>query len=147
MTQEQLEAAGVAFLAALLSANSDLSGIDYAGPVPSRSQETPPEDRSQIVVLCSEVQNFREITVDAMLDCFVRSPADIEDVTLDTHSALTKALQEAWASANYGAWSTAVAGVDADWTGANFYREGWSGGSQGTEWLPSLRIKVGAKTA
>ena len=146
MTQEQFESAAVAYLTDQLSGDSTLDAIDYVIR-PGRSQETPPGDRSEIVVLCGEVANFRERLKEAMLECFVRSPADIEGVTLATHSALTKALELAWASANYADWSTAVAAVDSLWVGANYYREGWNGGSEGTDWLPSLRVKTGVSLA
>lgn len=146
MTQEQFEAAGVAFLEGLFAANATLAAVPYVVR-PARSQETPPEDRSMVVVLCGEVINFREQLKEAMLECYVRSPADVETVSLESHGLLTAALEAAWASANYGAWSTEVTAANSGYAGANYYREGWSGGTEGTDWLPALRMKVGARVS
>ena len=143
ITQEMFEEAAVAFLVPLLAADTTLAGLVYEVR-PGRSQEDDPGDRSVVVVLCGEVINFRESLKEAQLSCFVRSPADVDGVTLETHGALTLAPETAWGSANAAAWGTALAAVATGWTGGGFYREGWNGGREDTAWLPALGVKVGA---
>lgn len=146
MTQEKIEAAAVAYLEAKLAADTTVTGVVDFVVHPSRSQETPPEDRSMIVVMCGELRNFRQRTQDAVVSVFVSSPADVDGVTLESHGLLTAAVSKAWdhGSTNWSAWASAVAAVDAEWTGGNFHRDGWNNGREDTRWLPALDVLVGA---
>jgi hypothetical protein len=111
-----------------------------------------PGDRSVIGVRVSSMERGHTQLADCIVEIAVMTPA-VNENTSPSHHALLQAAVERIFSIGTTIDGDSVKEVLAaaiettldGWTGAGFFNQGWTPGQEGTDWLPVLNVKIGAR--
>lgn len=149
-----LEEAVAATISAVLAEDASIAAVPYVVRASTTRAEVP-GDRTVVAVRVQQGDRSMVALVDALAEIIVGTPANNEDTTIAGHKLIEKAVdrvfspgteigegEEAVTVAAY--LSTQIETKIDGYTGGGFFNEGWSPGRDDTNFLPVLRVKVGA---
>jgi hypothetical protein len=149
-----LEEAVAATITAVLAEDATISAVPYVVRASTTRAEVP-GDRTVVAVRVQQGDRSMVALIDAVAEIIVATPANNEDTSIAGHKLVEKAVDRVFSpGTEIGEGEEAVtvsahlSGEIEDriagYTGGGFFNEGWAPGRDDTNFLPVLRVKVGA---
>lgn len=149
-----LEEAVAATITAALAEDETISAVPYVVRASTTRAEVP-GDRSVVAVRVQQGDRSIVALIDAVAEIIVGTPANNEDTSIAGHKLVEKAVDRVFSpgtTIGTGDDEKTVTVYLSDeiedridgYTGGGFFNEGWSPGRDDTNFLPVLRVKIGA---
>ena len=147
-----LEEAVAATITAVLAEDASIAAVPYVVRASTTRAEVP-GDRTVVAVRLQQGDRSMVALIDAVAEIIVATPANNEDTSIAGHKLIEKAVDRVFSpgttigdeDVTVAAYlSTQIETKIDGYTGGGFFNEGWAPGRDDTNFLPVLRVKVGA---